>query len=763
MIRFRVCRRLLGVLVSCLCLPAGWSIGLGTGVVANDRPPAVPSPIRVSPLDGVEIQPGDQPLMTFEPAETPTAQQNRRREALALFMTGRVLQERGKFDDALAKYLAAIEKDPRAMEAYRSALPILLQNNRIDESKALCLAAARYDATSYELVLAVSAVLVRQNRLPEGISLVQQAIQSPSFRSDPTTLLTLRRNLGLFLRLDNKTAEAAEQYEIVFEAILGGRLDDEAKKKILADAGAMLDEFGEVFLNAEKPELALRAFDEASKYREAKPGLHSYNLAMVFRKTGQPDKALEELQKYFDAQLQNRGRTAYTLLKELLAELKRSDELLPRLEAMFQADSHNDVLRFFLADEYFAADQIDKAASLYVNKQKIVNDPRALVGLLSVHLKKKDFPAMLTVLNDALKTVPRGSDTESLTNLAPEVRELSERFEARLTEIKESDEIYQGLAAEARKLATGDDPKLDFLQAYFLGKLAVESNRTPEAQEFYGLAISMRNDPPPLLFTELTGHLIDSSKYKEAEELLNQAVKHPSTALQRERWRFLFFLSYAQEFQGRTEQAVETVREAQRLQPSISRLYYQEAWIVYHARRWDDALALFEEVMRKFAGDRDLVQDCQFRVSNIYVEKGDSLQGEKVLEDILREDADNTQANNDLGYLWADQGKNLDKARAMIEKALKAEPDNPAYLDSMGWVLFKLGDYEGAVGRLKEATTKKNGEDSTIFDHLGDALEKLGRAEEAQAAWKKALEIEEAKAQHGEKLLKSIRGKIKQD
>ena len=32
--------------------------------------------------------------------------------------------------------------------------------------------------------------------------------------------------------------------------------------------------------------------------------------------------------------------------------------------------------------------------------------------------------------------------------------------------------------------------------------------------------------------------------------------------------------------------------------------------------------------------------------------------------------------NNDLGYLYADQGKNLEKAESMIRKAIQEEPDN---------------------------------------------------------------------------------------
>ncbi|MCA8998028.1 MAG: tetratricopeptide repeat protein [Planctomycetaceae bacterium] len=756
------CHRQVGVKRPlCLAFVALLTVSLPLrGDEEPERPPIVPVPQSLSRLEGFQLQPGDQPLSTLEQVHPTTEQDRRRRDALARYLSGRILQERGEFDKALEAYLNAIQLDPRAMDAYGSALPILLQRNRFDEARDLCLSAARIDADSHELIIALGAVLVRQNRLQEGVTLLEEAVELPSLANKPTVTLNLRKNLGLYYRLDNQLSKAAEQYEIVFRAIRSGELDKSVQEKVAENAGALFDEFGEVFLNAEKPELALEAFDAASEYREAKPGLHSYNLAMVFRKTGKSEQALEELQKYFDAQLQNRGREAYSLLKELLAELKRSDELLPRLKTMREADPHNDVLRYFVADELLAQEQFSEAEELYRNGQKTPNDPRAMIGLFTIALQNKESGEALTLLTKLLQTVPRAEEEESLKRMSPDVRNLAERLEAQLDVLKENDNVFQGIIEEARELAKGDEPKIEFFQAYVIGKLAVESERTEFAKEFYRLAISMRNDPPALLYSELASHLVDAEEFQEAITVLTEALEHPSGQLQREHWRFLFLLSYAQEFAGNTEEAITTIHQAQGLQPSISRLFYQEAWIVYHARKWKEALRLFEDVVRNYSGDRDLVQDCKFRISNIYVEMGETEQGEKVLEEVLQDDPNNIQANNDLGYLWADQGKNLERAKKMIKLALDAEPENPAYLDSLGWVEFKLKNYEAAVEHLRKATTVKNGDDSTIQDHLGDALKEAGQVDEARAAWQKALEIEQAKSSPNEELLEKIRAKL---
>jgi Tfp pilus assembly protein PilF len=56
--------------------------------------------------------------------------------------------------------------------------------------------------------------------------------------------------------------------------------------------------------------------------------------------------------------------------------------------------------------------------------------------------------------------------------------------------------------------------------------------------------------------------------------------------------------------------------------------------------------------------------------------------GEEILEKVLEVNPDNAQVNNDLGYLWADQGKNLERAEQMIRKALiasteRGDPEKP--------------------------------------------------------------------------------------
>ena len=45
---------------------------------------------------------------------------------------------------------------------------------------------------------------------------------------------------------------------------------------------------------------------------------------------------------------------------------------------------------------------------------------------------------------------------------------------------------------------------------------------------------------------------------------------------------------------------------------------------------------------------------------------------------------------NYLGYMLADRGEQLPRARDLIERAVRLDPTNAAFLDSMGWTFYKL-------------------------------------------------------------------------
>ncbi len=112
-------------------------------------------------------------------------------------------------------------------------------------------------------------------------------------------------------------------------------------------------------------------------------------------------------------------------------------------------------------------------------------------------------------------------------------------------------------------------------------------------------------------------------------------------------------------------------------------------------------------------------------------------QAEKDLQTALLFEPDQPYVLNYLGYSWADQGINLDKAAEMIEKAVRLKPDDGAIVDSLGWIYFRMGQYDKAVATLEKAIQLSPTEPE-LNDHLGDAYWNVGRKSEARFQWKRA-------------------------
>lgn len=122
----------------------------------------------------------------------------------------------------------------------------------------------------------------------------------------------------------------------------------------------------------------------------------------------------------------------------------------------------------------------------------------------------------------------------------------------------------------------------------------------------------------------------------------------------------------------------------------------------------------------------------------------DQEKSEQILLDLLAKNPNHAEANNQLGYTWVDEGRNLNRALKMIERAVAVDPDSAMYVDSLGWAHYKLGQFDEAVKHLQKAVKLEN-DDPVLNDHLGDALFKVGRVDEAVATWKRLLEIYEVR------------------
>ena len=153
-------------------------------------------------------------------------------------------------------------------------------------------------------------------------------------------------------------------------------------------------------------------------------------------------------------------------------------------------------------------------------------------------------------------------------------------------------------------------------------------------------------------------------------------------------------------------------------------------------KRYDAAVRITREATKKFPENTEAL----FRLGSSLERSGSPAEAEKVFLQLLDARPNDAATQNYLGYMWADQGVQLDRARQLLEKAVAREPRNAAFLDSLGWAYFRLGQVDGAQKNLREAH-RREPSDPTIEEHMGDLEARLGNSEVAMRHWEKSLEL----------------------
>ncbi|MGC3957368.1 MAG: tetratricopeptide repeat protein [Verrucomicrobiota bacterium] len=279
---------------------------------------------------------------------------------------------------------------------------------------------------------------------------------------------------------------------------------------------------------------------------------------------------------------------------------------------------------------------------------------------------------------------------------------LREILRAKLTEIylrgKDNARATEQLLAITR-----DDPA-NAGAKYFLGALALQNRRWDEAMDWFRQALVINPD------------------FEVAQ----------------------LDLAAAQIAIGKNDEAITALKGWRNRKPASFALEYLLGLAFHGQEKYADAVTHFSaaELLARAAETNRLDTGFYFQVGVAHERLGKRETAAQYFEKSIALAPDNADALNYLGYMWAEQGENLLRARELIERALKLEPENDAFLDSMGWVLFKLGDARAALPYLEKSAAQLPQPDATVYDHLGDVYAALNQGDKAREAWAKSLTVE---------------------
>lgn len=690
--------------------------------------------------DGATIL--EEPATLLEPREPRGERDQDQLAAAAHFAQARLLLKRGERHRALQHLQRAWRYDEDGAFIAREIIPLASSLGRRAEAARYAVLAAERRPSDFPMLTQLGNLLVSQNQYDRALRMFERA--APLDAKRDATLVTLSVEMGRLYLLTEEPAKAAERFDIVWEALEDpaqfGMSD--AQREKLGAPEVLYAVIAESFLAADDSDRAEEAYRKADA---AKPNaaLLAFRLARIAAKREAWSEASEQLEKYLAAGSEEAGTAPYELLRDVLEHSETpADKLdtafVDRLRELLSESASNAPLAYSLAEELKKQNRSAEAVEAYQRAVALRPTASGYRDLTALHVEQRSAGELLDLLTDITRRVGGIIDP----------------VEEELAELSSEPELVQTIGKLARKADSQSARLAGALTAMVAGSMDL-------GRELLEASLELKQRPAHEIYAT-AGRLVFDQDAAVAADLFQQALDtEPPQDKQAE---YYFLLAGAQAVVQDFDAALAAAEQAA---ATSDRPQFQSrpAWITYYAKQYDVAMDKYLQLLEKYEGQydsdqvRNTVRDAQLILSNIHVLQGRMPEAEEWLEKVLDEFPEDVGALNDLGYLWADQGKHLERALRMVQKAVAEEPENAAYRDSLGWAYYRLGRYEEAIQELERACEEEN-PDGVILDHLGDAYLGAGRHADAVRTWRSALE---ALAEDGEEETReAIRAKLQE-
>lgn len=230
--------------------------------------------------------------------------------------------------------------------------------------------------------------------------------------------------------------------------------------------------------------------------------------------------------------------------------------------------------------------------------------------------------------------------------------------------------------------------------------------------------------------------------------------------------------------EGRMDDAIKEAKAALAREPQRPELELFLANLDMRAQHYDDAIAIYKGLLDKQPksprllfqlaetqrrkGDLNASIDsfrrctqeapnntaCLLQLGLLMDGTGKREQAKPIYEQILKIEPDEPVALNNLAFIKAEEGVDLDQALTMAERARQKSPTSPDIADTLGWIYIKKNMSEDAV-RVFTDLVQKDPNNATFHFHYGMALLQKGDKSGARKQFETALKDNPSTDQKG--------------
>lgn len=728
-----------------------------------------------------------QDVVPARPITKPSRRELDRLEALKLYGLAADRENKNQLPQALKTYEKALRFDPDSTAIRRALIPLYIAVDRQPDALDCCRKTLDLDPGDFDAWYLYGRELRSLDREPEARTALEKALACKALEEKPEVRLAIAYDLGalcekakLYDKAETAFRDVVRLLENPAGAIEEGPLSAE---ELSRQAAETYERIGRLCLSAGKPDRAVAAFKSAQARDPGRAARLSLNLAEVLTAQRKPAEALRYVNHYLGQQPP--ATDGYELKIKLLRALDRGNDVIPELEKHAAIDKFNNALKLLLAREYRRGGKPALAERLYEGLLSAAPEVETYRGLFAVFKDEGEAGAakLLQRLNRAIEVASPADEKK----IAPDDTQAA-HARAMLAVLREDAALVKALLPVAHERIVKGPPLNNRLRV-LLAALAERTHQLDVAEELYRSCLDregrvllpgVRRQAEHEVYGGLLRILALGRKHAAIVELCKQGLAHAEATN-----RVLFHLELAHAQMARdkikealeaidaaVETAVDTVTAKPRLICRANRVQ-----MLAQAERYDAAEAEGKALLKEYTDEAD-VRTIRFALSAVYSMARQHAKAEEQLLAVLKSDPANARANNDLGYGWADQNKNLEEAERMIRKALELDQqqrrsgdalgldgdrDNAAYIDSLGWVLFRRGRLKEAREQLEKAARLPDGaDDPVVWDHLGDVCFRLKDDRRAGEVWRQALKLyDSGHRRKGDGRAKDIAEKLK--
>lgn len=644
--------------------------------------------------------------------------------------------------DDLAR--AMFQKNPNSFQGTRLMAFLAVTKGEIAKSIELFRKADSLKPKQPELRFALVQVLARDSQWAEAEKLSFEILKdSPKYtpaydfllleflrkdrRDDAEKLLQLKvsNNPGVAdFRLQLAGFYTETQRKEMAEKTVNETLSTETK-----DPTARL-KVGDFYVRTKDLERAIKIYREGAARNDDRHVNYLLRIAQVYSVQRKVAEARTEL----DAVLKQDPKNAPALSMRAALDLQfgdsgRKDAAIKDLQALLGTTPNDVIVRYNLGRAYQQKGELEAARVQFAEAVKRRPDFVAgQIALAQVYMQKREFGKALTTSEDALKFAPKNMAARSLKVQAlvntGNLRQAKTDLEEYLKEMPDApDLIFQSTVisfqegrykeAEANLLKLRERYPSDVRLTLGLSDVYFRSGRTEDAFKTIEAEALKRPDDPMVqnaagVVALRTDHLPFAEKTFKA--LLAKDQKNTD-----------YMVRLAEVFRrtDRVDQAVATLEGARKEAPASDVVNLQLAMTLDLRGRQDQSLPLYQEVIKK--------------------------------------DPNNVVALNNVAYILAEDGKDLDQALTLAQRAKQQAPNNDDISDTMGLIYIKKNLTDNAISIFSDLV-KRQPRNPLYHYHLGMAQLQKGNRAAARQSLQTALQLKPTR--QDEVRIKDLIGKV---